>query len=457
MNPRTLFGFALKLALTLPLAVPVSAAKAYMRYGPAYFTEPARNTITFWGHSTAYIDVNGTGIVTDPLFESKYVFAFHPRQIPSPDREAYDQAKIVVISHAHQDHLNRQSLQRFSAGTVILCPAPVAEHLEEFGSRVHIMEPGDRYAFPGGVITAVAAHHPGGRWSRKARHDGRALGYVIEGAGATVYYTGDSEYFDGFKEVGETFRPDLALVNVNVHMQPHEAAQVIEDLGNPTFVPLHFGAYGGSQSGRTGRWRSELSAMLGDQFVDLAIGESIALPMGDGPASALAGTAWGTPEPLPALSRKAPLKNFIQIEPGLARGGAPSDEGMRWLASQGYRTVVGFREDADEAKKLRALGIEYVEMPIRADLLGSKPPTSKQVEEFLARVNDPARRPLYFHCRRGKDRTGAMAAVVRLELDGWSSDQALTEMRASGFDTRYMSLARFVRDYEPIATNTESP
>jgi L-ascorbate metabolism protein UlaG (beta-lactamase superfamily)/protein tyrosine phosphatase (PTP) superfamily phosphohydrolase (DUF442 family) len=442
----------LSFVLLSAFAPGASAAKAYMRYGPAWFAEPERNSITFWGHSTAYIDVQGTGIVTDPLLESKYVFAFHPRQIPTPPREAYDQAKIVILSHAHQDHLNVPSLERFSAGTVILCSSWVAEHLTEFGPRVHVMEPGDRYEFPGGSIVAVAAHHPGGRWSRKARHDGRALGYVIQSDRGTIYYTGDSEYFEGFAEVGRTFRPNLVLVNVNVHLQPREVVFALRDLGNPgTVVPLHFGAYGGSQSGRTGRWRASLAKTLGDRFVDLAIGESIPLPERNafsGPAAS-APTTWGEPTPLPAVSRPAPLKNFLQIEPGLARGGRPSDEGMRWLASQGYRTVVGFRKDADEAKKLRELGIDYVELPIRADLVGSKAPSDEEVERFLALVRDPARRPLYFHCRRGKDRTGAMAAIVRMELEGWPRDRAIAEMKAAGFSGRYRSLARFVRDYDP--------
>ncbi|HEV8481873.1 MAG TPA: MBL fold metallo-hydrolase, partial [Candidatus Eisenbacteria bacterium] len=85
----------------------------------ALFREPERNAVTFWGHACAYVDVGGFGIVTDPVFETSYV-PLRPRIVPVPPPAAYDQTRVILISHAHQDHLDRRTLERFSPGVVIL-------------------------------------------------------------------------------------------------------------------------------------------------------------------------------------------------------------------------------------------------------------------------------------------------------------------------------------------------
>ena len=54
-------------------------------------------------------------------------------------------------------------------------------------------------------------------------------------------------------------------------------------------------------------------------------------------------------------------------------------------------------------------------------------PSQAQVEEFLAIVADPDRRPVLLHCNHGIDRTGVMIAVFRMEYDGWSNEEALQE------------------------------
>ena len=65
------------------------------------YPEPARNTITFWGHATVYMDVEGTGIVTDPVLGERYSI-FHGRTVPRPPPEAFDQTSIIehAVRHA---------------------------------------------------------------------------------------------------------------------------------------------------------------------------------------------------------------------------------------------------------------------------------------------------------------------------------------------------------------------
>lgn len=254
----------------------VPAVLSKPRIDRALYSEPPNDAITFWGHACAYIDIEGFGIVTDPVFTPSYAI-IRRRLVPAPPRESFDQADVVLISHAHQDHLNPKTLARFTPGTTVLCPWPAAKYITGLGLRVRVMRPGDEFAFPGGTIIAVAAHHPGGRLSLKARSDGRALGYVIRGPRSTVYYSGDTEYFPGIAAIGSKYHPDVALLNVNAHLHSEDAIFAVAGLGMPYVVPMHLGAYDGKSKRLGPRWRAELVDALGSTVVPLEIGESLRL------------------------------------------------------------------------------------------------------------------------------------------------------------------------------------
>jgi L-ascorbate metabolism protein UlaG (beta-lactamase superfamily) len=251
------------------------------------YRNPPRNAITFWGHACVYIDVDGLGIVTDPVFGARYS-PFHARVIPAPPRSAYERTSLILISHAHQDHLQPKTLARFPRTAVILCPRPSARYIPPGGPQVHVMRPGDGYPFPGGSVTAVIALHPGGRSSLKARADGRALGYVIRTPRGTIYYSGDTEYFPGIEDVGTRYRPDVAILNATRHLPTPDVLHAILSLGVSRSILIHWGAYDGP-AGRAARRRHEkLLALLGPAAVPLAVGESATLdgrvPAGPTPA-----------------------------------------------------------------------------------------------------------------------------------------------------------------------------
>ncbi|TMQ65911.1 MAG: MBL fold metallo-hydrolase [Candidatus Eisenbacteria bacterium] len=254
----------------------VAPTNAKLAIDPLLYPEPPRNAITFWGHACAYIDIGGFGIVTDPVFARRYA-VIRRRLIAAPPRESFDQAEVVLISHAHQDHLNPKTLARFTPGTIVLCPRPAAKYVAGLGLRVLVMRPGDEFDFPGGTIVAVAAHHPGGRHSLKARSDGRALGYIIRGPRNTIYYSGDTDYFPGIAAIGSKYRPDIALLNINAHLHSEDAVFAIAGLGMPSVVPMHLGAYDGKSTRLGPRWRAELVGALGSTIVPLEVGESISL------------------------------------------------------------------------------------------------------------------------------------------------------------------------------------
>jgi tyrosine-protein phosphatase SIW14 len=161
-------------------------------------------------------------------------------------------------------------------------------------------------------------------------------------------------------------------------------------------------------------------------------------------------TSTGRPFAVPGLVEEIP--NFAEIQPGVARGGQPTDEGIRLLRDRGYRTVISFRSDSPDRDEVLRSGMGYVEIPLHAGIFGATDPTEEQVRHFLSVVTDPAKRPVFIHCLRGKDRTGVMSAIYRIEACGWTADEAIEEMRAFGFHGYYRGFVRFVRSYSRRAS-----
>ncbi len=133
----------------------------------------------------------------------------------------------------------------------------------------------------------------------------------------------------------------------------------------------------------------------------------------------------------------------------MARGGQPNDEGYAWLKTNGFRTVISFRQHHSEKEKVEKWGLLSVELPVQADIMGSSPPTEEQVKQFLATVSDSALQPVFFHCRRGADRTGLFCAIYRMEIDGWTNDEAVEEMQVFGYNDFYRDLIGYARNYRP--------
>jgi len=80
--------------------------------------------------------------------------------------------------------------------------------------------------------------------------------------------------------------------------------------------------------------------------------------------------------------------------------------------------------------------------------------TDDNVAAFLKVVSDPARQPVFVHCRHGSDRTGTMCAVYRIVVQGWSKGEAVLEMTRGGFGfhTNFENLVQYVEkmDVEAI-------
>jgi len=148
------------------------------------------------------------------------------------------------------------------------------------------------------------------------------------------------------------------------------------------------------------------------------------------------------------------LENFARVNDRLFRGAQPTAEGYRKLKELGVKTVINFRVHHSYKDEIEAAGMTSVEIPVRADIFGSKPPTEAQVKRFFDVVLDPARQPVFIHCMWGKDRTGTFSALYRMEMDGWTNEEAIEEMQAFGSYANYVDLQKYVKEYKPRGLNS---
>ncbi len=150
-------------------------------------------------------------------------------------------------------------------------------------------------------------------------------------------------------------------------------------------------------------------------------------------------------EPARRLGDLAGLDNVGEVEPGLYRGGTPKTAGYGTLKSLGVRTVVSLRHyhHTAEERSCRAAGIDFIWLKLES----SDPPDDSSVRRFLRLVTDTSLRPLYYHCWRGKDRTGTMTAAYRMAVKDWPLENALAEMDAYGFWRGWRDLRRFVEEF----------
>lgn len=138
------------------------------------------------------------------------------------------------------------------------------------------------------------------------------------------------------------------------------------------------------------------------------------------------------------------LPNFHPVGPGIWRGAAPTEAGLRQLKAMGIKTVIDLRIAPKTVKRegiyARSLGFHWINLPMGAD-----PPTPRQVSTLLSTLKLAPTEPVFVHCQHGADRTGCMLGIYRETQQGWTFTQAYKEMRSDGFDPRWTRLKSAVQ------------
>lgn len=169
--------------------------------------------------------------------------------------------------------------------------------------------------------------------------------------------------------------------------------------------------------------------------------------------AAAGGCATGPSASLP--TQLSAVRNFQRVSPGIYRGAQPDEEGMEALKEFGIKTVLCLRVPPRviqwEGHKADELDMDFVSLP----LSNYDGPSDKSVRRFLDIITDPARQPVFVHCRQGQLRTGALMASYRVVEEGWSVQEAYAEAKRYGFDDQYpwyLPLKWFVNDLDQQTT-----
>jgi len=166
--------------------------------------------------------------------------------------------------------------------------------------------------------------------------------------------------------------------------------------------------------------------------------------------------AAGLPLAATASTGFAGVGNFQKVNDHVYRGAQPTEQGFQNLAKLGIQTVIDLQETGDvrsidEAKWVKAAGMQYIKVPMK----GMETPSDENVTKVLALLENNSTGPVFVHCHRGADRTGGVIACYRIEHDHWDSTKALAEARSLGMSWYQLAIQRYVQGYKPRTNSDE--
>ena len=122
------------------------------------------------------------------------------------------------------------------------------------------------------------------------------------------------------------------------------------------------------------------------------------------------------------------VPNLHKVADNLYRSAQPTAEGMGNLKKMGVETIVNLRSFHTDRDEIGKTGLAYEHIYMKA-----WHPEEEDIVRFLQIVTRPQKGPVLVHCQHGADRTGAMCAVYRIAIQGWTQEEAGKEMTEGGF------------------------
>ncbi|WP_454195008.1 MBL fold metallo-hydrolase [Nocardia sp. Marseille-Q1738] len=274
--------------------------------------------VTWYGHATTLIEIDGYRILTDPVWServspSALVGPARMHPVPQPLSEL-PPVDAVIISHDHYDHLDKETVRELVVGqsAPFLVPVGIGAHLRHWGvpeDRIVELDWGASVSLAGLgrdrdgtdlTLTCTEARHFSGRGL--LRNTTLWASWSIVGPTRRVYFGGDTGYTKAFAAAGAALGPfDLTLLPIgaydarwpDVHMNPEEAVRAHADLcagdpGHGLLVPIHWATFNLAFHG----WSEPVRRMVA---AARSAGTSVAVPMPGqrvDPMSAPPGDSW---------------------------------------------------------------------------------------------------------------------------------------------------------------------
>ncbi|HEY8209403.1 MAG TPA: MBL fold metallo-hydrolase [Myxococcaceae bacterium] len=228
---------------------------------PARFQEapPSGLRVTWLGHSTVLVEIDGHRVLTDPVFGRRASplgwigpERWYPPPLPLAQVPPVD---AVVISHDHYDHLDEATLTAIKDwNTTFIVPLGVGAHLEYWGvppARIVELDWWETAKVGDLEINCVPARHASGRtlFDQNAK---LWAGYAFVGPRHRAYFSGDTGLFPAMAEIGRKLGPfDVTMIEVGQynrawpdwHIGPEQALIAHRLVGGKVFFPIHWGLF----------------------------------------------------------------------------------------------------------------------------------------------------------------------------------------------------------------------
>lgn len=205
------------------------------------------------GHSTVLLRVDGFTILTDPVFGARIGVGIGPLVIgmkrliaPAVSLAKLPVPDLILLSHAHMDHLDRPSLRKLeNQATTVITAAGTSDLLRVKRYRsVHELRWDDSCQVGPAKIRAFEVKHWGAR-TRTDVHRGYN-GYLIEAGRHRIVFGGDTAYTDTFRKVRSSKPVDLAIMPIgaydpwiHAHCNPEQALDMANQAGAEFVLPVH--------------------------------------------------------------------------------------------------------------------------------------------------------------------------------------------------------------------------
>ncbi|WP_246258727.1 MBL fold metallo-hydrolase [Kroppenstedtia pulmonis] len=218
-------------------------------------------SLAWIGHSTVYINLYGIKILTDPVFSHRVGVSLFPGITvglkrytpPAVSLEEVKGVDLILLSHAHLDHLDMPSLKALAdSGTQVITAKNISHLLKKLSfGRIDELSEGETIDWGKGLkVTSIPVKHWGSRFPWNKEYGW--TGYELEIRGKRVVFAGDTAYTPSFRKLGEAGAVDVMIMPIGAyspdefqksHCTPEQAWEMTVDSGAKKMVPIHWNTF----------------------------------------------------------------------------------------------------------------------------------------------------------------------------------------------------------------------